>query len=192
MLLPLRKVRKMSLDEIRNKHEFLTEIGKMALKERLLARYRESEPHVYLQLDGIHSAPCYDVELHHDNDLDALSGGWTCGLQQDEVPVRIEILEGVPKKDAVRLLRKLVAWLDRDGAESLTPAYYNADAPKEDSGASILQADSQAIGPAPVFVEFRGDGRSGGVGLCEIKDPFAGDSPEDQNGLTSHNEDANA
>ena len=85
-------------------------------KGELLAHYATKEPYLFEQLDGIN-----DCEAHPDSDGDTITGGQNWELRSGRVPVRVEILSGTSKDVAVRLLRKIVTWLDASGFATTKP-----------------------------------------------------------------------
>ena len=75
----------------------------LGLKAKLLLEASQKEPHVYHQFDGFLSGGGPDE--------DELFAGVTPELRSGGIPVRIQILAGTKKKDAVRLAKKLVRWM---------------------------------------------------------------------------------
>jgi hypothetical protein len=82
-------------------------------KDSLLAKYAEREPKRFVQLDA-HFAPGDEV-LGADDDGDALTGGGTFELMHG-ASVRVLIEPDCDSAIAVRRLRKLAAWLERNPA----------------------------------------------------------------------------
>lgn len=82
------------------------------LKGRLLLEASQKDPHAYYQFDGFLNTQA-DCVFSPDQDGDALFAGVTPELRSGGVPVRIQILAGTKKKDAVRVAKKLVRWMKK-------------------------------------------------------------------------------
>ena len=68
-----------------------------------------------LQLDCLGKVPPNNAATP-DEDGDLLMCGWQRELRRTQIPVRVQIMEGTPAKDAIAWLRKLLDWLERDAA----------------------------------------------------------------------------
>ena len=85
-----------------------------SLKESLLLEAAEKKPHVFYQYDGFLNAQP-DCVFRPDEDGDAIFEGVRPELRHGGIAVRIQVLGGTPKKDAVRILKKMVKWLKKAG-----------------------------------------------------------------------------
>ena len=104
------------------------------LKAKLLLDAAQKEPHIFYQYDGfLNSQP--DCVFKPDEDGDALFASVTPELRHGGIDVRIQILAGTPKKDAVRILKKMAKWMKRAGdwAEFEEQAAHFANGPKDNS-----------------------------------------------------------
>ena len=86
-------------------------------KEELLQKYAEPDCQVMpiVQVDGW-NIDFWDVVISPDGDGDGLIAGITEELRRspEELRVRVQIVEGTSKETAIRILRKIVSWLERD------------------------------------------------------------------------------
>ena len=86
-------------------------------KEELLQKYAEPDCQVMplVQVDGWNIA-YWDEVIGPDGDGDVLIAGITEELRRspEELRVRVQIVEGTSKETAIRILRKIVSWLERD------------------------------------------------------------------------------
>jgi hypothetical protein len=82
-----------------------------AIKAELLAKYAQRQALLFHQFDGfLDSADDFSDQ----GDGDSIFSRSTYELRKG-IDVRIQILDGTTKEDAVRILRKMVDWIDRDG-----------------------------------------------------------------------------
>jgi hypothetical protein len=86
-------------------------------KEELLAHYAEKDPKQFFQIDGVADMPPGDI-VSVDDDGDAITGGLThelmgCGHVRVLIPIEAK------KADAIRLLRKALAWIERGALEEM-------------------------------------------------------------------------
>ena len=90
----------------------MTEHDEVAeIKAELLAKYAQRQALLFHQFDGfLNSAD----DLSDVGDGDAIFSGSTYELRNG-IDVRIQILDGTTKEDAVRILRKMVESIERDG-----------------------------------------------------------------------------
>ncbi len=79
-----------------------------------LARYAAKRPKHFLQLDCFHMEDDGDDVMRPDTDGDAMFAGHTTELMNG-ADVRVLIPEGADVVSALRMLRKLADWLERDG-----------------------------------------------------------------------------
>jgi len=85
------------------------------LKAHLLLEASCKEPHVYYQFDGfLNSQP--DCVFSPDKDGDAIFSGVTPELRSGAIAVRVQILAGTKKKHALRILKKMTQWMEKDAA----------------------------------------------------------------------------
>ncbi len=86
-------------------------------KEELLQKYAEPDCQVMplVQVDGW-NIDYWDEVIGPDGDGDGLIAGITEELRRspEELRVRVQIVEGTSKETAIRILRKIVSWLERD------------------------------------------------------------------------------
>ncbi len=90
-------------------------VNECDLRPALLAHYAEREAFCFHQFDVFLGAEPDDVVLT-DDDGDAMfrTGSWElCS----GVPVRLHVLDGTSKADAVRAVRKVLNWIKRDYPE---------------------------------------------------------------------------
>ncbi len=89
--------------------------GREPSRESLLQDASEKPVHYFLQVDG-HAlgGGMEDDVLLPDADGYALTGGGAYELRHGGIPVRVQILEGTTKQDAIILLEKAIGWLERD------------------------------------------------------------------------------
>jgi len=86
-----------------------------AAKQRCLEHYaRLPEPQAFIQYDGFTNA-LRDSIVHPDEDGDALFAGTTYELMTGSVGVRVLMPERTTTLEAVRVLRKIANWIERDG-----------------------------------------------------------------------------
>ena len=85
-------------------------------KKELLDHYATGDVHRFLQMDGWLLPHGGDDVMRPDEDGDWLCSGITDELRKSEknLAVRIQIHEGTKHEDAVRLLEKMLAWLQTD------------------------------------------------------------------------------
>ncbi len=83
------------------------------LKSQRLAHYLEREPVLFHQIDGFNPPSC-PVPDTYDDDGDELFCGHTYELMSGGPAVRVLITDGTDREVAVRLLRKMVDWLERE------------------------------------------------------------------------------
>jgi hypothetical protein len=88
------------------------------MRKRLLDEAKNKPPKLVCELDGFRNVIRDDV-MHPDEEGDCRMMHWSWELRStadpDCVAVRIQIAEGTPRADAVRLIRKLsAAWLEND------------------------------------------------------------------------------
>ena len=83
------------------------ELDNRSLKANLLLDASEKQPHVYYQFDGFLNAQP-DCVSRPDEDGDDMFSCITPELRSGCIDVRIQILAGTSKKDAVRIAKKLV------------------------------------------------------------------------------------
>lgn len=88
----------------------------MKTKKELLNHYATREPKEFYQFDGF-DEPTGVVDDAPDDDGDELWCRRTYELMCSAT-VRILIPVGTSKKDAVRILRKLTAWVEMDGLKT--------------------------------------------------------------------------
>ena len=81
-------------------------VERAVCKGELLAHYANKEPHLFQQWDGN-----FDFDMFADGDGDSLTCGTTWELREG-MDVRIQILDGTKKADAVRILKKLLLAID--------------------------------------------------------------------------------
>ncbi len=81
------------------------------LKAELLEKYRQREPQQFYQLDGWLAG---DDVMGCDRDGHAITGCQTSELMRGS-DVRVLVKRGVRTASAVTLLRKILAWVERDG-----------------------------------------------------------------------------
>ena len=97
------------------------------IKQELLDHYATREPREFYQFDGFNYTTgvlgyCDEgKDGTEDHDVDELFCGRTHELMHGAT-VRILIVAGTSKEDAMRLLKKLTAWIEKEGFESLPPA----------------------------------------------------------------------
>jgi len=82
-------------------------VTKAKRKQELLEHYAEKEANRFDQFDGLLDSHPDNGFLPGDADGDALCECMTWELR-GAIPVRVQILEGTPKADALRLLQKIV------------------------------------------------------------------------------------
>ncbi len=87
------------------------------LKAELLKHYSTREPQAFTQYDGWTRVEPGDPIVDPDEDGDFFSSSETWELMYGAAPfgVRVLITKGTETTDAVRALRKIVAWIERDG-----------------------------------------------------------------------------
>jgi hypothetical protein len=87
----------------------------------LLSHYAKKEPRAFRQFDGF--LDCWgDDVMHADDDGDALMGRATWELMNTEVGIRVLVPIGTTSADALRLLRKIINWIERGGGvENVVP-----------------------------------------------------------------------
>lgn len=90
-------------------------------KQDLLDHYATREPKEFYQFDGFNyiTGVMGYRDDYEDDDGDELYCGGTYELMHGAT-VRILITAGTSKEDAVRLLKKLTAWVAKDGLEIVT------------------------------------------------------------------------
>jgi hypothetical protein len=89
-------------------------------KVALLEHYAHKDVMYFQQYDGWLNVTPGDCIVVADECGDALTGGWAWELRSG-IPVRIQILAGTPHKDAIRILKKMVAWIRQDGLYDRAP-----------------------------------------------------------------------
>ena len=84
-------------------------------KEELLAHYATGEVYQYIQMDGDYGrAPNMTGIDASDENGDTVYGAISYALRHIKLPVRVQFLRGTDLVDVVRLLRKMVDWLEKD------------------------------------------------------------------------------
>jgi hypothetical protein len=84
----------------------LIDSGARSAKEKLLEHYEYGQVQTYLQIDGIDECGGDGVCIVPDDENDFICWGQTDELRHQQVPVRVQILAGTKKSDAIRLLTK--------------------------------------------------------------------------------------
>jgi hypothetical protein len=86
------------------------------VKKNLLKHYASGKVHRFLQLDGFYVPGTYDSVVIPDKDGDWCSAQASCELRHSDsdLAVRVFVHEGTKNEDAVRLLKKLTAWMIED------------------------------------------------------------------------------
>jgi hypothetical protein len=83
----------------------------------------------FIQFDGWanHGPPNdhSDVAFRTDDDGDVCLAGKRRDPQRSGTTIRIQIADGADPADVLRVLRKLVDWIERNDAEAIRPAYWN-------------------------------------------------------------------
>jgi hypothetical protein len=99
-----------------------------ALKERLLADAATKDVHHVYQFDGFALSPGEgdDGLMRPDQDGDVLNSGRSAELRRSgaDLAVRVHIHEGTDRARAIRLLKKITAWLESDPT-MLRPEHYS-------------------------------------------------------------------
>ena len=88
--------------------------GPPPTKEQLLEHYATGDIRQYYQLDGCINDFGYDSITPSDEEGDCLTGTYSYELRRTDIPVRIHVLKDTPRKDAVRILKKMVDWYEQD------------------------------------------------------------------------------
>ncbi len=122
-------------------------------KEQLLERYAAPQRVVrrFYQYDGFLLPDGGDDILIPDDDGDVLSAGVTFELNASEQPVRVWVHESTAPADAVRLLRKVAAWIER-----CAPDLLHGDQGWRMSG---IPAETRVRGESPLRLVRGSDGR---------------------------------
>lgn len=103
------------------------------LRANLLLDAAGKKPQAYYQYDGFLNAQP-DSVCRPDEDGDDLFSCVTPELRRAGVDVRIQILAGTPKKDAVRILKKMVKWVKQDDGwaeHAKRAAWYHKEAKRK-------------------------------------------------------------
>lgn len=82
-------------------------------KDDLLKHYSEREPTRFVQFDVFVRAEGDDL-IHPDKDGDWLSCGVTHELMTPIERVRVLVTNGVTQEEAVRALKKVTEWIEKD------------------------------------------------------------------------------
>lgn len=98
-----------------------------ALKTELLEKYAHKTPRAFCQFDGFRGHPLNGFD-------DELYTGWTDELMSGGPSVRILITPNTPKKDALRLIKKLRQWIKTSEVYD----NYLAEAPSRERAAAAL------------------------------------------------------
>jgi len=87
-----------------------------SLKRRLLDEMAEKNVHKVYQLDGFATTPGGDGCLDADGAGDVLYSGWSYELRNSgpALAVRVHVHAGTNSKVAVRVLSKILRWLERN------------------------------------------------------------------------------
>ena len=85
------------------------------MKGHLLEKYAKKLPNCFFQYDANYS-PSYDDCFPPDENGDVLSGATTTELM-DGADVRVFVRPEVSKETAVRLLHKIIDWVERGGID---------------------------------------------------------------------------
>ncbi|MBI2843049.1 MAG: hypothetical protein HYX78_06575 [Armatimonadetes bacterium] len=88
------------------------------LKSRLLKKYREREPRLFLQYDAFTKAPWDDI-VRPDDDGDAICWGDTHELMSGIADVRALINPALNGLDVARVLRKFADIIEEDSKDGL-------------------------------------------------------------------------
>ncbi len=102
------------MEEMPHSPKSAYEEGRLDLaKELLLEHYAEKPVTRFLQFDGFANVLGDDV-MHPDEHGDAQTASTTHELMSGVATVRVLIRDDASKEDAVRLLKKLAEWVERD------------------------------------------------------------------------------
>jgi len=80
---------------------------------QILARYFDKPVRHVFQMDAFVDNPP-DCIAAPDADGDDLYAGWQHELRRLDIPVRVQIMDGISQEVALRLLLKIALWLERD------------------------------------------------------------------------------
>lgn len=93
-------------------------LSKTEQKMLLLNHYAQREPTHFAQIDGFYvGIECDDDDMRPDDDGDCIMGGATYELMRG-AEVRVLVKYGTSATQAIRLLKKITAWLEQDSCRA--------------------------------------------------------------------------
>jgi hypothetical protein len=89
------------------------------VKAELLEHYGRKDPCTFQQYDAFTGVEPGDCIVRPDNDGDCLFAGITEELMSGVWSVRVFVTDGTSKADALRALKKIIAWMESGEYEQL-------------------------------------------------------------------------